>query len=76
MKYEDIKKLSKAIDNSISYEDFEAAGKAHGYASDYIQTIWQRWCKSPLFFMASHDMGETIFEMLQNKINAENIIRS
>ena len=76
MIYEDIKKLSKAIDNSISYEDFEAAAQIHRYNKDYVNTIWSRWCKSPLYFICSHEMGETIFEMLMNKINAENIIKN
>jgi hypothetical protein len=76
MTLEDIKKLSKAIDNSISYEDFEAAAQIHRYHKDYIDTIWLRWCQSPLYFISSHEMGETIFEMIMNKINAEKIIQN
>lgn len=75
MNYDDIVKLSKAIDNSVSFEDFEEAAKIHGYNKDYVETIWRRWCNSPLFFIASHEMGETVFNMLMNKINADKIIK-
>jgi len=75
MTYTELQQFSKAIDNSISYEDFYEAGiNLHRYNADYINTIWQRWCKNPIYFMASHKMGETIFNMLQNKINADKLI--
>lgn len=75
MNYEDIVKLSKAIDNSISFDDFQSAAELHRYQEDYIKTIWARWCINPLYFIASHEMGKTIFEMLMNKINAEKLIK-
>lgn len=75
MKYQDIRQFSKIIDNSITYDDFLDAGKLFKYQPDYIITIWKRWTTNPLFFIASHEMGETIFNMILTKLETEKILK-
>ena len=76
MNYQNIRQFSKIIDNSITYDDFVDAGKIFKYQPDYIATIWKRWTINPLYFIASHDMGETIFNMILTKLETEKILNS
>lgn len=74
MIYEELKALSLAIDNEISFEEFQVLSIAHGYNEEYTLEIWERWCKSPLFFMCTHQIGKEVFELIQNKIQMKNLL--
>ncbi len=74
MNYQEFKLFSKTIFNNLSWDDFYEAGKSMDYSDDYIETIWSRFSNNRLNFLYSHDMGEVIFNMIMNKINANKIL--
>ncbi len=76
MNYKEFKLFSKVVHNSITWDDFQEAGKSMGYNQEYIDTIWPRWCQGNLAFIAGHAMGESLYNMVLNKMEAEKILKN
>lgn len=72
--HKDFKKLYKYIQNEISFEDFKIMAEAHNYTDKYIETMWEKWSRKPMEFLATHDLGETIFGILLNKQEVKKLL--
>ena len=74
MTYQGFKLFSKVAFNSISFDDFTAAGEAMEYSKEYIEIIWEDYCKDMLKFISYHDLGESIYHMVVNKMETERLL--
>ncbi len=74
MTFKEFRQIRKVTYNSLCYDDFFQVGKQMEYGDEYIKICWQRFIKDQMGFIADHDMGELLFGMILNKIEADQLL--